>query len=292
MARHRCRVVGASGRETRPITCAYRSVIDTPARPSRALREVHNAARPRRRDRVALATWPKDHTARIGLGVQLEWDRVRVVHPKVDPVAVIGFALAQALAKNPLANRRVAIWGVRSNPTVRLSFAVDSRDDLRVAVVDSADELDARELQRALIRTAREARARRGRLALATRVVESLPVILSRPGLRAWSALSAGLGIGMFGIPGAPFGAALISSVARFGLPAVDVPFVPFTRCALVCSVGAVAPSVVARDGAAVVVDTVEVRVSYDHRVCDGAQLAGLFEDFLNACYGSDAPGA
>ena len=96
----------------------------------------------------------------------------------------------------------------------------------------------------------------------------------------------------MFGIPGAPFGAALISSVARFGLPAVDVPFVPFTRCALVCSVGDVAPSVVARDGAAVVVDTVEVRVSYDHRVCDGAQLAGLFEDFLNACYGSDAPGA
>lgn len=123
--------------ETLPITSAYRSVIDTPARPSRALLEVNNAARPCRRDRVALATWPKDHTARIGLGVRLEWDRVRVVHPKVDAVAVIGFALAQALAKNPLANRRVAIWAVRSNPTVRLSFAVDSRDDLRFAVVDA-----------------------------------------------------------------------------------------------------------------------------------------------------------
>lgn len=283
---------GHRGGEPLPILSAYRFVIDTPARPSRARHEANRAERPRRRDRVALATWPKDHAARIGLGVRLEWDRVRVVHPKIDPVAVIGFALAQALAKNPLANRRVAIWGVRSNPTVRLSFAVDSRDDLRIAVVDSADELDARALQRALLGSAREARARRGRLALATRVVESLPVIVSRPGLRAWSALSAGLGIGMFGIPGAPFGAAMISSVARFGLPAVDVPFVPFTRCALVCSVGAIAPSVVARDGAAVVVDTVEVRVSYDHRVCDGAQLAGLLEDFLRACYGPDAPGA
>ena len=89
---------------------------------------------------------------------------------------------------------------------------------------------------------------------------------------------------------------ALISSArearARFGLPAVDVPFVPFTRCALVCSVGAIAPSVVAREGEVVVVDTVEVRVSYDHRVCDGAQLAGLLEDFLQACDGSAASGA
>ena len=251
--------------------------------------DANRARRPRRRDRVALATWPRDHTARIGLDLRLEWDRVKVVHPKVDPVAVIGFALAQALATNPLANRRVAIWGVRSNPTVRLSFAVDSRNALRIAVVDCADELDPRELQRALISSTREARAGKGRLAMATRVVESLPVAVSRPGLRAWSALSAGLGIAMFGIPGAPFGAALISSVARFGLPAVDVPFIPFTRCALVCSVGAIAPFVVARDGEAVVVDTVEVRVSYDHRVCDGAQLAGLLDDFLRTCYGPDS---
>ena len=113
-------------------------------------------------------------------------------------------------------------------------------------------------------------------------------------GLRAWSALSAGLGIGMFGIPGAPFGAAMISSVARFGLPAVDVPFVPFvpfTRVRAGVFRRSNCPSVVAREGEAVVVDTVEVRVSYDHRVCGGAQLAGLLEDFLQACYGSSASG-
>jgi hypothetical protein len=240
---------------------------------------------------VAIATWPKDHTARIGLDIRLEWDRVRLAHSKVAPVAVVGFALAQALAKNPPANRRVAVWGVRPNPTVRLSFAVEAVDGLRIAVVDEADQFDSRGFQRALIAAARDARRGTGPLAAATRLVESMPALIGRVALRAWSALTAGLGIGAFGIRGAPFGAAMISSVERFGAPAVDVPFVPFTRCALVCSVGAVAPAVVARDGQAVVVEAVDVRVSYDHRICDGAQLASLLDDFLLACYtpGSDS---
>ncbi len=244
------------------------------------------SSRSRRRDRVAIATWPNAHTARIGLDVRLEWDRVRCVHPKLAPVAVVGYGLAQAFSKNPSANRRVALWGVRANPTVRLSFAVDVGDSLRIAVVDTADQMDARQLQRSLIGAAREARAGRGPLVVATRLIESMPAAVGRVGLRAWSALTAGLGVGVFGISGAPFGAAMISSVERFGSPAVDVPFVPFTRCALVCSVGAMSPAVVAREGAAIVVDTVDVRVSYDHRICDGAQLARLLDDFLLACYG------
>jgi len=243
------------------------------------------ASRSARRDRVALITWPKAHHARVGLDLRLEWDRVAAVHPNVTPVAVAGYALAQALAAHPAANRRVAIWGVRSNPTVRLSFAIDVKNDLRIAVVDRANEFDPRQFQSALRTAARDARAGTGRLAMATRLIEILPVPVGRPVLRVWSAITAGLGIGALGISGAPFGAAMISSVARFALPAVDVPFVPFTRCAMVCSVGAVTPLVVARSGQAVVVDALDIRVSYDHRVCDAGQLAGLLESFLAACY-------
>ena len=238
-----------------------------------------------RRDRVALITWPRAHHARVGLNLSLEWDRVAEAHPNVVPVALAGYALAQALAAHPVANRRVAIWGIRPNPTVRLSFAIDVKNDLRIAVVDRADKFDPRQFQLALRRAARAARAGKGRLAMATRLIEMLPVPVGRPVLRVWSAITAGLGIGALGISGAPFGAALISSVARFGLPAVDVPFVAFTRCAMVCSVGTVTPAVVARNGQPVVVDVVEIRVSYDHRVCDAGQLAGLLESFLAACY-------
>ncbi len=243
------------------------------------------SGRLKRRDRVAMATWPRDADARIGMRLQLDWDRIVLAHPNIAPVAMVGFALGQALAANPVANRRVALWKVRPHRTVRLSFAVHASNDLRIAVVDRADELSPTEFQRALRASAREARSRTGPLARATRLVEAVPVVVSRPALRCFSALTSGLGIGVMGITGTPFGAALISSVARFGLPAVDVPFVSFTRCALVCSVGAVAPGVVVRDGAPAVANLLGVNVSYDHRICDASQLASLLLSFETALY-------
>ncbi len=239
-----------------------------------------------RRDRVALTTWRHSHDAKIGSTIRLEWDRVIRVHPNVVPVAVVGFALAQAFAQNPMANRRVALWRLHRHSTVRLSFAVDAGDDLKVAVIDRADMYNAREFQRALSVSVRDARRGVGPLARATRMVEHVPVVVARPALRAWSLLTAGFGIGLFGVPGAPFGVALISSVERFQLPATDVPFVPFTRCALVCSVGAITPAVIARRGEAVVVETVDVAVTFDHRVCDASQLASMLQCFEVACYG------
>ena len=247
------------------------------------------SGRLRRRDRVAMATWPTGVDARIGLRLQLDWDRIALAHPHIAPVAIVGYALGQALAANPVANRRAVLWQVRPHRTVRLSFAVHASNDLRIAVVDRADELSPQEFQSALRTSTRDARRRRGPLARATRLVEAVPVVVSRPALRLWSALSAGVGIGMMGIPGAPFGAALISSVARFGLPAVDVPFVPFTRCALVCSVGAIAAGVVVHDGAPAVANLLGVNVSYDHRICDASQLASLLRSFETAIYKSPA---
>ena len=89
----------------------------------------------------------------------------------------------------------------------------------------------------------------------------------------------------MLGVPGAPFGAVLLSSVERFGLPAANVPLVPFTRCAFVCSVGAITPSLIVREGAAVVADVVELSVSIDHRICDASQLASFLQTFEAAFY-------
>jgi 2-oxoacid dehydrogenases acyltransferase (catalytic domain) len=239
-----------------------------------------------RRDRVALITWPRSRDAKIGCTVRLEWDRVTRAHANVTPVAIVGFGLAQAFTQNPMANRRVVLWSIRRHKTVRLSFAIDAGDDLKVAVVDHADTFDPRQLQRALSVAAREARRGVGPLARATRLIEHVPVGLGRPAVRLWSLLTAGFGISLFGVPGTPFGAALISSVERFKLPAADVPFVPFTRCALVCSVGTVTPSVLARGGAAVVVDTVDIAVTFDHRICDASQLASMLQCFEAACYG------
>ncbi len=264
------------------------SRIDPPSGPTAGRRSLTSTAVGRKgsRDRVALITWPRARDAKIGSRISLEWDLVARAHPNVVPVAVVGFALAKALAENPMTNRRVALWRIRPHKTVRLSFAIDAGDSLKIAVVDHADTFNSREFQRALGLSVRQARRGVGPLARATGLLERIPVGLGRPALRMWSLLSAGLGVGLLGVPASPFGAALISSVERFKLPAADVPFIPFTRCALVCSVGAVTPTVIARDGVAVVVDVVEVAVTFDHRVCDGSQLASLLQSFYAACYG------
>lgn len=274
-------------RPRRPAIGRSAMTVDEPARPGAGRPFASTSLRRKgSRDRVALITWPRASDAKIGCRIALEWDLVKRAHPKVVPVAVVGFALAQALVENPITNRRVALWRIHPHKTVRLSFAIDSGDSLKIAVVDHADTLNSREFQRALRVSVREARRGVGPLARATRLFEHAPVGLGRPVLRLWSLLSAGLGLALFGLPAAPFGAALISSVERFKLPAADAPFIPFTRCALVCSVGAITPSVVARDGFAVVVDVVEVSVTFDHRVSDGSQLAAMLQSFHNACYG------
>jgi hypothetical protein len=248
-------------------------------------------SRPGARDRVALSTWRRGVDAKVSCTVRLEWDRVSTAHPNIVPVALVGFALARAFGANPAANRRVALWRVHPHKSVRLSFAVDGGESLRIAVVERANELTERDFQHALRIAARDAKDGVGALARATRLIEFLPVGLARPTLMLWSFITAGLGIGMLGIDGAPFGAALVSSVDRFGLPAADVPFVPFTRCAMVCSIGALTQSVVARDGIAVVVDCVDVFASFDHRICDAPQLAELMQTFEQVCYEvGDAP--
>jgi hypothetical protein len=243
--------------------------------------------RSRRRDRVSLITWPRGQDAQIAASVLLDWDRVTRAHPRITPVAVVGYATARALRAHPALNRRVALWGIRAHRRVRVTFAVAADAELRMAVVDDADTLDPRAFQRALVRAVRSARSGRGWISLATSLIERTPVVVGRPLLRVASLVVAGFGVGAFGVPGAPFGAALISSVDRFGLPAAQVPLIPFTRCAVVCSVGARRPLPIVRDGVVAVVTTVELRVTIDHRVADGAQLAGFLADFEAACYGT-----
>jgi hypothetical protein len=237
------------------------------------------------RDKIALMTWRNSVEARIGFTIKLEWDRVAPQHLHIAPVAVVGYALAQALRTNPGVNRRVALWGLRNHKTIRLSFAVDAGSTLQIAIVDRAERFSSREFQHELIAATRLARSMSSPVARATQLLEAMPVIIGRPALRLWSFLTAGVGIPMLGVDAAPFGAALISSIDRFGLAAADVPFVPFARCALTCSVGAVSASVISREGAPSVVDTVDVAVSFDHRICDAGQLASLLTSFESACY-------
>jgi pyruvate/2-oxoglutarate dehydrogenase complex dihydrolipoamide acyltransferase (E2) component len=237
------------------------------------------------RDRIALTTWSKGRDAKIHCTFKLEWNRATAAHPRIVPITLVAYAFAQSLKHNPIANRRVVLWKIRPHKIVSISFAVDDGDDLRIAVIPRADELSPKELQHSLRLAARDARLGLGPLARCTRLVSHVPVVLGRPILKLWSLLTAGFGLPLLGVPGAPFGAVLLSSVERFGLPAANVPLVPFTRCAFVCSVGAITPSLIVREGLVAVADVVEVSVSIDHRICDASQLAAFLQTFEASFY-------
>lgn len=247
------------------------------------------ARRSRHRDRIALATWRSATAARIGGRFRLDADDVARAHPGIAPVAVVGWAVAQALRDHPDVNRRVVLFGLRPNRTVRVAFAVDTGRDLQAAVVDRADELTPRQVQRSVVHGARAARDGRGTIHRTTQVLGRLPVAVGRPGLRLASLVVAGLGLRVAGLGAAPLGTAIVSSVGTFDLPAVDPPFIPFSRGALVLSVGAVHKAPVVRGDEVVVGSVFEVSVTADHRVCDGAQFAGFAHDIVGRCVGTVA---
>ncbi len=123
------------------------------------LRSVH-------RDNIALMTWRSSVDARIGFTIKLDWERVAKAHLHIAPVAVVGYALAQALQANPGVNRRVALWGLRAHKTIRLSFAVDAGSTLQIAIVDRAERFSSREFQLELIAATRIARSMSSPVAL------------------------------------------------------------------------------------------------------------------------------
>ena len=94
----------------------------------------------------------------------------------------------------------------------------------------------------------------------------------------------------MFGVGPAPMGVALFSSVERFGVDAVAPPFIPFSRCAFVLSVGARHEAVVIREGVVAIRIVIVVTVAADHRIFDGAQFARLSQDFANSCISPPKP--
>lgn len=240
--------------------------------------------RSRNRDRIALATWPSSTSARINAHLRLDVGDLRLKFPGIAPLVAVGWSIAQGLEQFPTLNRRVALFSLRANDSVRVSFAVSIDHDLQVAIIDDANTLTPQSMQRTLARGSKAARSGRGPFAKATAFMSSFPVAVSRPTLRIWSLLTAGLGVPFFGFRAAPFGAALVSSVAAFGLDAVDAPFVPFARCALVVSLGASHCEAVVRDGHVVAREVIDVAVTADHRICDGVQFASFTHHVLELC--------
>jgi hypothetical protein len=252
------------------------------ARPASQLPPVRTAARSRVRSAVARGTWgrPRDGVTHGSVELDVtEAERWCAQSAGVSLVHVVGCGLAHGLVRVPDANARVVMGAARVRERVDVSFVVDIArgHDMGAVCVRDADDKTPREVARELFAGAREIRrGSDGALGRARAVATRVPAPLLRVGMRAAGFVAGGLGLPVPGlrVQPHPFGSVLVSSLEAWDVPRALPPLVPFAHLGFVVTVGASSwrPWVV--DGEVVPRRLIEIGLTFDHRLVDGAQMA------------------
>ncbi len=238
------------------------------------------------RHRIAAATWRAPSSGLLYGRVELDAAAAlaylrelgAATGTRVTMTHLVGKAVGTALVAAPDLNARVLFGQLRRLPTVDVSFVVSTRDDgdlssVRVRSIDEASLADV-----ARVVTTRAAPVRAGDDAdfgRSSSLVGRIPYPLTRPAMWAAGFVQSGLGrsVPALGLKADGFGGAMVSNVASFGVEQGFAALVPLSRVGAVVLVGAVTDRPVARDGEVVIRPMVDLGVTLDHRLVDGAQL-------------------
>lgn len=236
------------------------------------------------RQRLAMASW---RTARSGQAhAFLDFDVTEAEawcrgQTGVSLTVLAGAALGHALAAVPDLNTRAVLGRVRRRPAVDVSYVVDvgRGRDMTAVCVRQADAKGPREVARELLRGARAARRGEDRqFGRSLRLGSWMPGPLLRTGVATAGFITSGIGrrMPLVRLDPFPLGSAMVSSVAPWGIGRALPPLVPFARLGLVIVVGAPSwqPRVV--DGEVVPRRVVELGLTADHRLVDGAHVGEL----------------
>ena len=157
-------------------------------------------------------------------------------------LAFAAHAVAQALRDHPRLNARWAGDHVEEMPNINLNIAVSTDQGLVVPVIRDADQMAISELAVAIHRLAEKARA--GELDLAD-------------------------------VQGGTF---TLNNTGALG-SVVSVPIINHPQAAIMTTEAVVKRPVVIEQDAIAVRSMMNVCMSFDHRVCDGADAGGLLDD-------------
>lgn len=248
------------------------------------IRPVRAGGRSRVRSAVARGTWgrPRDGVTHGSIELDItEAERWCARAAGVGLVHVVGCALARGLGRVPEANSRVVMGAARTREQVDVSFVVDIARgrDMGAVCVRNADVKSPRDVARELFSGARDLRrGRDGALGRARAVAAHVPAPLLRVGMHVAGFVAGGLGrpVPWLRVPAHPFGSVLVSSLEAWDVPRALPPLVPFAHLGLVVTVGAASwrPWVV--DGEVVPRRLIELGLTFDHRLVDGAQMGAM----------------
>jgi hypothetical protein len=253
---------------------------------ARASRNLSGWSRPRSRERVALAvaTWAAPRSSQTYGFLDLDiteaepWCAARA---GVSIVHVVGAAAGRAIAAVPDANSYVLLGRIRRRESVDVSYVVDvgKGRSLSAVCVRNADRKPPRAQAGEVLAGTR--RLRRGvdpEFGRIRRLATWLPPIVRRQVLSAGAFVTSGLGIPVppASVSAHPFGSVMLSSVGAFGLERGLAPLVPAARTSMVLLLGAPTwrPRIV--DGEVVARRIIELGITMDHRLLDGAQVGDL----------------
>ena len=219
----------------------------------------------------------------------LDAERART-QAKLTITHLVARAVALALRDQPELNGKVRFWGrleQRATIDVFVTVATQGQRDLSGARIDRADEKSLAVLAAEIAE--RAGRIRKGSDASYQKsrgTFKKLPWWLARSATKLSDILVNELHFDLSsqGMPGDPFGSAIITSVGMFGIDTAFAPFVPLARCPMLILVPEIRPRPWA------VGDRVEVRpvlrlcATFDHRIIDGA-AAGAFAHRLGQLF-------
>jgi len=239
------------------------------------------------RRKLAIATWSNPTEGNIYgklvLPAQPALDYIAEKREKtgirVTMTHVVGAIIGRAMAKAPGLNGRLLWSHYIPHKTMDAAFlvAVEGGKNLAKVKVCNLDEKPPTTVATELNERVEKLRAGQDEeFKKSMGPLKLLPIWLVIPivWLSGWLTAALGIGAKIFGLEKFPFGSAIITSVAMFGLDNAWAPAVPYARVPVVALVGAVkdAPTVI--DGEVVAHKEITLTATMDHRFLDGAQGA------------------
>ena len=254
-----------------------------PSRRSRPTRQLRSRTAARRR--LAAATWsaPGDGLVHGFLDLDVTEAETWCAERGVTLAHLVGCGLGRALAAVPDARSRVVAGRVLERPAADVSFtvAVQHGADLRAVCVRGIDGKHPRSVAAEVQGGARRIlRGHDPQLGRAVALAGWLPGTLLRPAMAVAGFLANGLGLRLPGarIEAHAFGSALVTAVDVLGLARGLAPLLPVARVSTVACVGAPAARLQREPGTGRILDRriLEVGLTFDHRLVDGAQIGML----------------
>jgi pyruvate/2-oxoglutarate dehydrogenase complex dihydrolipoamide acyltransferase (E2) component len=239
---------------------------------------------------TAVWRWPKDPQVygRLELDAAPLLEAIEELRERtgahVTTTHLVMRALALAIRDNPSMNTRLARGRFHPRDTVDIFVIVAAAGggDLSGVKVRRADDKTAPEIASEMEARVDDARAGRGELDRAKRMMEVLPPRVLGVALRLSAFLTSNLHLDMkrLGMPREAFGSAMVTNVGMFGISEGWAPLSPIYRVPMIVLVGEIERKPWAVGDEVRVHPVLPITATIDHRWVDGYGLSGVSQTF------------